>query len=175
MIHELIPYVAADLNDFLESRFDTDNDPVILSNLVNQDGTLAIKEENKVIVTLINIERDGSNQGFGGGLIRGDMPVHINLYILFSSYFTNYAESLKFLSGVIGFFQANPNYILDGNTIKIELYNPDIKEISNLWSAVGAKYLPSVIYKFRTLNMDEDNITDEVPPIGGELSNEDYY
>ena len=175
MIHEVIPLIAADLNDFLESRFDTDADPVILSNLVNQDGTLAIKEENKVIVTLVNVERDGSNQMFGSGLARGDMPIHINLYVMFASYFANYLESLKFLSGVIGFFQANPNYIHDGNTIRIELYNPDFKEVSNVWSATGAKYLPSVIFKFRTLNMDEDRINDEIPPIGGELSNEDYY
>ena len=175
MIHDIIPLIAADLNDFLESRFDTDDDPVIMSNLVNQDGTLSIMEENKVIITLVNIERDGTNQAFGGGLSRGDMPVHINLYVLFSAYFTNYAESLKFLSGVIAFFQSNPNYMLDGNIVKIELYNPDIKEISTLWTALGAKYLPSVIYKFRTLNMDEDNINDEVPAIGGDLSNDDYF
>jgi hypothetical protein len=29
--------------------------------------------------------------------------------------------------------------------------------------------------KFRTLNMDEQEITDELPPIGGDLANEDYY
>ncbi|MGK0363300.1 MAG: hypothetical protein ACI85O_000345 [Saprospiraceae bacterium] len=175
MIHDIIPLIAADLNDFLESRFDTDEDPVIMSNLVNQDGTLSIMEENKVIITLVNVERDGTNQAFGGGFARGDMPVHINLYVLFSAYFSNYAESLKFLSGVIAYFQANPNYMLDGNTIKIELYNPDFREISNLWTAIGAKYLPSAIYKIRTLNMDEDNINDEIPPIGGDLSNDDYY
>lgn len=175
MIHEVIPLVAADLNDFLEARFDTSADPVILSNLVNQDGTLAIKEENKVIVTLINVERDGSNQMYGGGYSRGDIPIHINIYVMFSAYFANYAESLKFLSGIIAFFQANPSYTHDGNLIRMELHNSDLKDISNLWTAIGAKYLPAVIFKFRTLNMDESRINDEVPPIGGELSNDDYY
>ncbi len=175
MIHELIPMVAAELNDYLDSKFDTSEDPVLMSNLVNQDGTLAINEENKIVVSLVNVERDGSNQMAGGGFARGDMPIHINLYVMFSAYFTNYAESLKFLSGVIGFFQSNPNFIVDGNTVKAELYNPDFKEISNLWTAIGAKYLPACIFKFRTLNMDDDQINDEIPPIGGDLANEDYY
>lgn len=175
MIHELIPMVAEELNDYLDSKFDTSEDPVIMSNLVNQDGSLAINDENKIVVSLVNVERDGSNQMYGGGFSKGEMPLHINLYVMFASYFSNYAESLKFLSGVIGFFQANPNFICEGNTVKAELYNPDFKEISNLWTATGAKYLPAIIMKFRTLNMDEQEITDELPPIGGNLSNEDYY
>ncbi len=175
MIHEVIPIIAGELNDFLESRFDTTDDPVIMSNLVNQDGTLAIMNENKIVVTLVNIERDGSHQAGGGGFTKGDMPLHINLYVMFSAYFNDYAESLKFLSGTIAFFQSNRNIMVEGNTIKIELYNPDIKEISNLWTAIGAKYLPAVIFKFRTLDMDEGNINDDVPLIAGDLSNQDYY
>ena len=167
MIHEFVPLIAADLRDFLDSRFDTVDDVVKLSNIVNQDGNLAIKEENKVIITLVNIERDGSHQWQGGGSVRGEMPVHINLYILFSAYFADYAEALKHISGVIGFFQANPNYTHESNTVKIELHNIDFRELGNMWSGIGAKYIPSVLYKIRTLNMDEDRIRDEIPPITG--------
>jgi len=167
MIHEFIPIIASELRDFLDSRFDAPDDVVKLSNIVNQDGSLAIMEENKVIVSLINIERDGTNQMGGGGMFRGELPVHINLYVLFSAYFTDYAESLKFISGVVGFFQGTPTFTHGGNTVKIELHNIDFRELSNLWAALGAKYIPSVVYKIRTLNMDEDHISDEIPPIAG--------
>ncbi len=167
MIHEFIPIIAGELSDFLDSRFDTSEEPVTLSGIVNQDGTVAINGENKIVCTLVNIERDGSNQMAGGGFSRGDLPVHINLYVLFSAFFTDYAEGLKFISGVIGFFQANPTFTYDGNTVKVELHNIDFRELGNLWTAVGAKVLPSVLYKIRTLNMDEDNIRDEIPAISG--------
>jgi hypothetical protein len=169
MIHEVIPIIADELNDYLDSKFDTSEDPVILSNILNQDGTIAVREENKIIVSLVNIERDGSNLMGSGGLAAGDLPIHVNLYVMFSAYFTNYFESLKFLSGVIGFFQANPSFIIDGSNILAEFHNVDFREMSNIWAGMGAKYLPCVLFRFRTLNMDDDRINDEIPPVSGSI------
>lgn len=167
MIQEVIPIVAGELRDFLDMKFDVPDEIVTLGNIVNQDGSMNILEDSKVIVTLVNIERDGTNMLPGGGYGKGDIPVHINLYVLFSAFHSDYAEALKLISGVIGFFQAHTNFIVDGNTIKAELQNLDFREQSNVWSALGAKYLPSVVYRFRTISMDEGNIHDEIPPISG--------
>jgi len=169
MIHEVLPIIADELNDYLESKFDTAEDPVLLSNILNQDGTIAIREENKIVVNLINVERDGTNPLGSGLLGGGEMPIHVNLYVLFSAYFTNYFESLKFLSGVIGFFQLNPSFLIDGEDIKVELYNVDFREISNIWAGLGAKYLPCVMFKIRTLSMDDDRVNDEIPPVSGSI------
>lgn len=169
MIHEVIPIIADELNDYLESKFDTSDEPVILSNLLNQDGSIAVREENKIIVSLINIERDGSNPMAGGGFSAGDRPIHVNLYVLFSAYFTNYFESLKFISGVIGFFQSNPSFVIDGSNILAEMHNIDFRDMSNIWTGFGAKYLPCVLFRFRTLNMDDDRINDEIPPVAGSV------
>jgi len=176
MIHELLPVVAGELNEFFQARFGTNEDKVVLGNLVEQDGTLAIQEPNKIVISLINIERDGTNLAYSGG-IEGPAPVHINLYVLFGAYFeqTNYAEALKFISGTVGFFQANP--IWDSSTApelddhisktRWDVFNIDFRELSNLWGTIGAKYIPSVIYKVRTLDMDEGNIIDDIPTIEG--------
>lgn len=176
MIHEVVPVIAAELNDFLESQFDTGEDKVIISNLVNQDGSVAIQDENKVVVSIINIERDGNNQRSFAKL--GSNPsVNINIYILFSAYFnsSNYLEALKFISGVIAFFQSK-NVFTPSNTpmlnndihqIVAEMVNIDFKELSNLWGALGGKYLPSVVYRFRSINIDEDLLSDEIPDVGG--------
>ena len=167
MIHEVVPIIADELNDHLNTKFDTSEDPVILSNILNQDGTVAVREENKIIVSVVNVERDGSNLYGSGGLGMGDTPIHVNVYVMFSAYFTNYFESLKFLSGVIGFFQANPSFIIDGGTILAEMHNVDFREMSNIWAGLGAKYLPSVLFRFRTVSMDDDRINDEIPPVSG--------
>ncbi len=177
MIHELLPVVAGELNDFFQARFGTNEDKVVLGNIVEQDGTIAVQEPNKLIVSLINIERDGSKMGYGTNSYGGPPPVHINLYVMFGAYFeqNNYAEALKFISGVVGFFQANP--IWDSSTCpelddhvsstSFEVFNIDFRELSNLWATIGAKYIPSVIYRVRTLDMDEGNIHDDIPAIEG--------
>ena len=177
MIHEILPIIAGELNEFLNSRFDLAEDSVVLGSLVGQDGNIAIQGENKIVVTLINIERDGTNMSYGGGHTRTNPPIHINLHVLFTAYFNNrnYAEALKFISGVIGFFQGKnafdhqntPEMPSHLSKIHADLISLDFRELGNLWSGLGAKYLPSVIYKFRTLDMDEDKIIDEIPAIEG--------
>jgi hypothetical protein len=175
MIHQVLPIVVGELNDFFQHRFDSAEDKVVMANIVNQDGTIAIEGENKVVVSLINVERDGSNQMAGNG--GPNPPVHINLYVLFGAYFNNnnYIEYLIFFSGFIGFFQGKntfnhhntPMYPSEASQIRMEIVNIDFRELSNLWASLGAKYIPSVIYRMRTLNMDEDIINDDMPPIAG--------
>jgi len=175
MIHQVLPIIVDELNDYFQSRFDTSEDKVILGNIVNQDGTVAIDGEDKVIVSLINVERDGSNQMAGIGGRGTNPPVHINLYVLFAAYFNNYLESLKFISGAIGFFQGKNNFNPHNtpllppyiNQVRLEIVNIDFRELSNLWASLGAKYIPSVIYRLRTLDMEENNISDDFPPIAG--------
>ena len=43
MIHEVIPIIAGELKDYLESKFGSYEDVVIISNLINQDGSIAIR------------------------------------------------------------------------------------------------------------------------------------
>jgi len=182
MIHELLPLVCGELNDYFLSQFDAGEDKIVLSGIVNQDGSVAIKEENKVIVSLINIERDGSNQNSTSGTLP---PVHINLYVSFAAYFNpnNYPEALKFVSGVIGFFQGKP--IFDpSNTpglnpsitrVTVEMVNVPFSELGHLWGVIGGKYLPSVIYRFRTLHIEEDLIEDEIPYVQGITDRGDFF
>src|SRR3954463_15830650 len=106
MIYSVLNVIGDKLNSYLKNRFSLGEDKVLLSNIVNQDGSLAISESDKVIITLVNIHEETissrlSNQDH---LPR---PININLYVLFSSYFIdkNYPESLKFLSAVVSFFQ----------------------------------------------------------------------
>ena len=81
MIHEVLPAVVSELNNYLASKLDAESDKVIIGNLINQDGSIGLKEENKIICSLINIERDGSRQMYLPGQ---NPPVAINLFVIFS-------------------------------------------------------------------------------------------
>lgn len=178
MIHEILPVIADELNEFFKFKFDINEDKVILSSIVNQDGSMAITEENKVIATLVNIEKDPARSGgTPSSVIAVNRPVNINLYILFSAYFNtkNYNEALKFISGVIGFFQGKmtfdhrntPLLPRHADKVIVELISMNLEELGRVWMAIGAKYLPSVLYRVRTLSMQENKIQNINSEIAG--------
>ncbi len=181
MIHQVLPAIVNEMRGYLESKFGLAEDQVVLGNIVNQDGSLAV-DGNKLVVSLINISRDGSKgsvKTIGGN---NNPPVYINLYLMFSAVYNqnninsqDYMEALKMISGVISFFQGRnsfdqadtPDFPADAVKVLMEMENVEFRELVNLWSLSGAKYVPSVVYRLRSLNMEEDLVTDELPPVGG--------
>ncbi len=185
MIKDALTFITSELNDFLKVRSAIGSeDMVILSNIINQDGGVAIKEDNKIILSLINIEEEINRRSMAsyiktenGNAAHVNPSVQLNLYVMFSAYFTNgnYPDSLKFISDVIAFFQAkrvftpqnSPRLNDKIDKLIFELIKLSYQELSHLWGMVGAKYLPSAIYKVRMLTIQEGVITDDLPTISG--------
>jgi hypothetical protein len=181
MIHQVLPAVVKELTEYLEAKFGISDDQVVLGNIVNQDGSMAV-DGNKLIVSLINISRDGSKGSanpFGGN---NAPPVYVNLYLIFAAVYNqsninsqDYLEALKMISGVISFFQGKsafdthntPDFPSEAAKVHMEMENIEFRELVNLWSLSGAKYVPSIVYRMRSLNMEEDLVTDEMPHVGG--------
>jgi hypothetical protein len=173
------------MNEHLRAQLRVNEDKVIISGLVNQDGSVAIAGENKLVLTLLNIEKEVYGKSV-------NMPVHlnkvsssaanavnINLFIMFSAYFSsnNYGEALRFLSFAISFFQQRNVFTgqntpsLDGSIEKLvfEMENISTERLNNIWATLGAKYMPSVIYKMRMITFAGSAIT-ELRPVIGELN-----
>jgi hypothetical protein len=182
MIYEALTCVCEEINEYFKNKLKVNDDKVILSGIVDQHGSIAIQGENKIILTLINVEKEtivnGNGSSAGMSFTAGsNQPVNINLYVLFSAYFSsnNYPESLRFLSFIIGYFQFRTVFNrantpqLDARIDKLifEMAKFSHHELSNLWSAIGAKYLPSVIYKVRMLSIDESVMKEYRPTITG--------
>ncbi len=183
MLHNLLPIIGGELNDYLMSRFNTNEDRLVISNLINQDGSLAIEGSNKVVCSLVNIEEETTlKSSYGassssGGYVVGAGDIHMNLTILFSALFQgkNYVEALKFLSGVIYFFQSKPVFTssntpgLSSNIEKVvfDIANISYHDMNAIFSMMGAKYMPSVVYRVRMLTFSSDNIDDIIPGISG--------
>ena len=183
MIHNLLPIIGAELNDYFKSRFDIEEDRLVLSNLINQDGSVAVEGNNKIVCSLVNVHEETTmkasfgTSSIGGGFASGGSDINVNLTVMFSAFFSgkNYVEALKFLSGVIYFFQGKPVFNssntpgLSSNVEKacFDLTTLSYHDLNSIFSMMGAKYMPSVIYKVRMLTFSSDNIEDVIPSISG--------
>jgi hypothetical protein len=112
MIDAAITTVANELNEFFRVKFGISEERAVVSNLVTQDGSIAVKDDNKIIVSLVMIEEEkmGAYKSAGSIPPGGVKPIYLNLYILFSASFSEKlnVEALKFISAVIAFFQNKP-------------------------------------------------------------------
>jgi hypothetical protein len=183
MIHNLLPIVGGELNAYLKSRYDVGEDRLILSNLMNPDGTVAIEDNNKIVCTLLNIQEEttlksAQSSSYAGGMFTsGGANLNINLTVMYSAFFPgkNYGEALKFLSGVIYFFQSKSVFEpsnTPGLTNNIEkacfdLTTLSFDELNAVYSMLGSKYMPSVIYRVRMLTFSSANVVDVIPSVGG--------
>lgn len=179
MIDVAISHIAAQLNLSLRRTLQVGEDVVVLSNIVEQDGTLAQHVANKLVVSLVNIERDTLPHrppGHGGTALgrmgQRNEPLYLNLMLMFAANFagSNYVEALKFISGTIAFFQGRP--VLDHQNspdldhrierLVLEMENLGLSDLSNLWSVLSGKYLPSVLYRVRMVAVDSSYVAAQV-------------
>jgi hypothetical protein len=182
MIDTSITVIADRLNQYLKNTFDLAEDVVIVSNILEQDGSLAAHIDNKVVAFLVNIEKESvmghrPEQRSTGAVRRPSAypPLRLNLYLMFAASFggKNYPESLKFISNTISFFQRSPVFDhqttpeLDDRVEKLvlDMENISFRDLSSLWGVLSGKYLPSVLYKVRMLTFDAGDIKGAIPTL----------
>lgn len=168
MINKALQFTSTTLDQFLKNRFSLDETKVILNKLIDSDGQIPSVNQNKVIITLINVERETTkaynswnHQISDGSFINVNPAERFNLDILVSANFDDYNETLKFLNAVILFFQINTSLSVNSssaipkglNKLEFDIEKLSYQQMNNLWSAIGAKYQPSVIYKMRLLTI----------------------
>ena len=179
MINLALQTLAAQLNQHFRRVYDLTEDMVVVSNLLEMDGNVAPNINNRLVVYLTNIEKDSvsartnSAQEFGERTVQRSTALSFNLYVMMTANFSgnNYAEALKFLSGSISYFQRHP--VLTRQTtpdmdsriekLVLDIENLSIQDMSNLWSSLGGKYMPSILYRIRMVTFDSDEMTGRQP------------
>lgn len=179
MIDKVLTFLRDEVNNYLDLRTGLDK-KLTLSNIVEQNGE--INNETPVILTLVNVEEEKVNkapvsykESGNGELSRSNPEIKLNLYILFTANFgkNNYEESLKFLSAVIRCFQGKNVFDhqnapgLNENIEKLiaELVTLSFEQQNHLWGTIGAKYMPSVMYKIRMLTIQEDQVLEKIKSV----------
>lgn len=182
MIESAVGHVATQLNQYLRRNVEPAEDWVVVSSVLEQDGTVRPNINNKLVLFLVNIERDGSSPQHPAGPgpastshAVGYPPVHLNLYLMVAAHFpgSSYREALKFISRAIAFFQGNPVFThanspdLDRGIQRLvmEIENLSLQDLSHLWGILAGKYLPSVLYKMRMVTVDSGSIRGVTPTL----------
>lgn len=180
MIDTAINHIASNVNQHLMRTFGLNEDVVVVSNILEQDGSVATHVNNKIVVSLVNIEKEsvplnnvGNTPATANRRTVSNPPIYVNLYLMFASYFSgsNYQEGLKFISNTIHYLQGQSVFDqhnspeLDRNISKLvmDMHNLDITDLSNLWGVLSGKYLPSVLYKVRMVTVDAGAVRDQTP------------
>lgn len=180
MIQAALVFIRRKLDQYLVNQFGLDENITTLNHLVNPDGSYPPKNKNKMVITLINLDYDTNKQyqdtqmrGMDNAAIKVNPAVQFNIDLLFTASFDDYEEALKFLNATISFFQSRRSFNaktaadLPGGikSLNFEIENASYFEIHNLWSAMGAKYQPSIIYKVRQVSIQKEDIQAIVSPI----------
>jgi len=178
MLYKALNTIVTELNTHLKELFRIDEEKALLGTILNEEGAVPEENKNKVICTLVNMEQETNipynpiYRKAGDKLLREQTPFNFNLDVLFTSLFTNYDEALKFLSAAIYFFQGKSLFDHENSEglpkqipqLTMEVVKLSYHEAHSLWGAIGAKYMPSVLFKIRLLSYQE-GISNEVPVI----------
>ncbi len=180
MVDSALNHITAQLNQFLKNKFDLGEDIVVLSNILEQDGNVGPHVNNKLVLFLVNIEKDAvpgrinnGRMAGAGRIVEGYPPVFFNLYVMVAAHFNKYSESLKFISNAISFFQRHPLFDHQNSPeldqkidrLVLDIENLDIKDLSTLWGVLSGKYLPSILYKMRMVTFDSGDIKTQLPTL----------
>ncbi|CAM1345265.1 DUF4255 domain-containing protein [Tenacibaculum amylolyticum] len=183
MLDQVLVFISNLLNKELKMSFGLTEDIVLISSLINLDGSITKNIENKIILSVINLEQERNIKNRGeylqtskGSFNKVNPPIYLNLYLLVSANYNseNYIEALKMLSEVIGVLQSskvftpqsNPELDTSIERLIFETYNVPIQELSHVWSGIGAKYVPSMVYKVRMIGIQKGLVREEITGVG---------
>lgn len=180
MLMQSLQFTVNVLDQYIRNKFQLDESKVILNNIIDSNGSIPTKNENKIVLSLINIEQETlqpfyvRNQKLANGNYGELNPSQrFNLDLLITSNFDDYNESLKFLNAVIQFFQSH--VVLDAtafsnipknlNKLEFEIEKLNYNQMHSLWTAMGAKYQPSLVYKARLITIQSYDNESFIPAI----------
>jgi hypothetical protein len=181
MIAEAMSFLRQQLNSHFGSYRELPTDlPVVMRALVDQKGESTPGGEQGVSLTLVNIEeevaarRPYTQRETSAGFEIGPAALNLNLTVLVTAEFKpsnsptdpegvskNYGRALQCLTRAVQFFHSRPCFtpaespdLPDGiEKLIVHQVNLSIQEQQSLWAYLGAKYVPSIVYKVSMLSL----------------------
>ncbi|WP_296382185.1 DUF4255 domain-containing protein [Winogradskyella sp.] len=186
MISKTLTFLTSYLNQEMTMLygFSQDTEVVVASSLVSIRGGLNSDIDNKIVISIINIERESTVKAQvnhitrdGNSMIKIAQPMVLNLYLLVSANYSseNYIEASKILSSIISLFNSTsyftrekyPSMEAPIEKLTMEIYNVPVTELNHIWNGIGANYVPSIVYKVRMVGIQERGIKERTPAIKG--------
>ena len=179
MLDHVLTFFASELNTYFQARTGIAGDDVSPGLVVGDNGKFAIKDDN-IGVTVINIEEEATLKDqlpevryVQGQHTRVEPQIRLNLSILFCANYKLYDQALKYLSLVLTYFQSNrvftpgqfPALNSSIERLIVELQTLNYDQLNQIWSFIGGKHLPSVVYRVRLVSIQGNALTAVQPPL----------
>jgi hypothetical protein len=189
MIVKALLLLLAQLNQYIHHA---DGSPAgtpsvaVLGNIAQLDITeVSTALENHLVLTLVNVEEEKTLKNTGtvsrdanGGIGYHNPPLNLNLYLLFSSNYGNYAMALKRLSQTMTFFQGKQKFTTGNSpvagqgdasivdlSITMDLLSLGFEEVNHLWGSLGGKQMPFVAYRGRLITLSDRRLLEGGAPV----------
>ncbi|MDB5250058.1 MAG: hypothetical protein JWQ40_4452 [Segetibacter sp.] len=184
MIRTALEFIKKELETYIVDR---EQDPanysagnvVDLKSIMLPNGSINITDTTHITIMVVGVDeerREGKRPYYtptdDKQFLRLNPPVELDLYILFAAHNSSYETSLRDLSDVVSFFQANTIFdekkfpalnagVADSiikpwqliERLTFRLHTLSFEQQNNLWGMVGSKYLPNVVYKMNMLTV----------------------
>ncbi len=152
-------------------EYDGIGDAVLVSNIAEPTGQPA----NSILLTLIKVSEEKTLKNGRYSKVNQNLKtvyknrmVYTNLFVLFACNHGNYNTALTKLSQVIEFFQGKNVFThLDGKNavtsngdkdekfkLIVELQDVSFEQNNYIWSSLGGKQFPAVLYKVRMVPLE---------------------
>lgn len=182
MIDKGLDIIKGELENYLKLLPELNlpsGDFIVLSHIVKPDGILAT-QDNSIAITLVNVEEErilksqnAITHSANGIVSQLNPEIKLNLFILISTNFTDYNTGIQYLSAVVRCFQAKSVFTKENvpamdpsiEKLLVELYTLNFEQQNHLWGSLGAKYMPSVLYRVRLIAIQEGIKSSEQKPI----------
>jgi len=175
MIDKALLFLEKEVNNYFDARLGPSTQKwVLLGNIAKladdgSGGGGSSDNNARAVLSLVNIEEDRvskSPENFRrvpDGIVYKNPKLYFNLYALFAVTASTYTTALSTLSTIIQCFQAtyvferatNPTLDPSLEKLTLELYTLNFEQVNHLWSTLGGKYLPSVLYKVRVVGIED--------------------
>jgi hypothetical protein len=169
VIDTALDFIADEVNAHLRKRTGSELGAVDIGPLVDDRGNwLGPMDTTRLTLFQIDEERVLREQMPERTIVAGrevmlPPPLKLNLVLLFSGRFQQYAQALRTLSHIMSFFQARPLFTPSDSPalpeglerVALDLLNYGPEQLNQMWTCFGAKHLPSVVYRLRLVALQD--------------------
>jgi hypothetical protein len=178
-IHQTLQFIRTKINSY-----NSNVDPIVeIMNIATlNDGDEFVDSTSPIILSIINIEHDIisknpntylPNKAQANTVSKYKNPTqNLVISLLFSAYTREqktdkYQDGIVKLEHIIRCLQEQNVFYLNGNTevdpgtenhtkLILDMESLKISELNQLWSVLGNKYMPSVLYKLRMITIQHE-------------------
>lgn len=174
MIDSALSFIADEANAHLLKRSGSSLGAVSLGPIADDRGLWTVPQDT-VRLNLFQIDEERTTREqvpertlIGGREVSLPPALKLNLVLLFAGRFQQYDQALRTLSLILSFFHARPVFTVANSPampvgferMAMDLLSYGPEQMNQMWACLGAKHLPSVVYRLRLV------VLQDVEPLG---------